>query len=547
MHFQQAIANLIEEDIRSFQKTTSVEQEVEKECLEKVAAWRDGEIDIEELQRFYEHVKCARGEIDVEEMLIKSAPIEEFKALGIPEYAIPYRYGPLPIADSDTEYKLFQVDSGFVHLDSLKRSYIERAVYSTYENRDPMSGSVVILCYVIADGMGDLIAGLRATRLIKGAFPGLDIKLVLIGYEDFIRDGNSYSHYNHTYEWGDLDVRTLTATYKVVDTKPGPVEISQEIKEAIKEADLTVQIPTNFPQWESELAPLVTGRARTVGEYGFMRASWCNPKSAGWSLGLHYLEKGILDQPLPPRISLPPFERQTHLCLARTTRASSILFNTILMSNLSDSIDIIVSSPEHIIETLNQLKKRALNIAKLTIVTPDETQSETFLESGRELRIICKQLSRKECIETMRTSSEPFLVRGNQSFSEAVSVGRLFFYDTAEHNKPFIEGFHQMAKTVFEKGSPICDYTSAMCDYTTPPEKIAERITPLIKTTQLQTEMATLCKLIKERHPFNPNLLNLIRRELAPAPTREREEHLIQQFLRGTLSFKGLIKNLNTI
>ncbi len=547
MLFQQAIVDLIEQDILSFQKTTSIEQEEEARCLEMVTAWRENRCDFDELKSFYEHVKNTRGNFDIEEMLFKSAPQEIFEKLHIPKYATPYRYGPLPIADSESAHALFRLNAGFVNLESLQRCYIDRALSSLYAHLPVGTKRVVIFCYVIADGLGDLIAGLRLTRLLHKELPQLEITLVLIGYVGYLKDKNSYHYLNGEHRWDIPGIDILTLTYEVVDEKPQNVTLSQEVQKVLEEADLAIQTPTQFPQWDEEIEPVLQGVSMTVGEYGFMVSSWCSPKSGSSSMGLHYLEKGIMLNEFDTSQPKPTFENPTFLYLGRTERVSIIFINTILLTYPEGDIDIYVSNPQNIISLIKNLDYEKHGIKEIEVKLGEIDSVEQVSGSGRRLTIIGKQFDETTCISMMQHCNEPIAVRGNQSFSEAIGLERLFFYDSARHNQPFIFEFHQMAETLFPKGSPIIDYTFAMCDRETPAEEVAEKLAKLLKDPQLKCEMIKLCQLIKERHDFRPNFLNMVKRKLANQKYQEREENLVEQFISGRISFTNVIEKMREI
>src|SRR3990167_4847459 len=61
-----------------------------------------------------------------------------------------------------------------------------------------------------------------------------------------------------------------------------------------------VQLPTYYPHFDSMVDKLkgmdggTMPTIESVGEYGFLESNWFHPKSHNHSMGLHFLEKGVL-------------------------------------------------------------------------------------------------------------------------------------------------------------------------------------------------------------------------------------------------------------
>ena len=81
--------------------------------------------------------------------------------------------------------------------------------------------------------------------------------------------------------------------------------IQGEALEILRTSDLVLQLPTFYPFFE-ELREAVESitfslpppKWSSIGEYGFLESKWYHPQSGNRSMGLHFLEKGVMVKPL---------------------------------------------------------------------------------------------------------------------------------------------------------------------------------------------------------------------------------------------------------
>ncbi|MCI5052689.1 MAG: hypothetical protein MRY21_06110 [Simkaniaceae bacterium] len=290
----QALLSEIKSDLKAFSDATSLKHPKQELCLELINSGENFEAAIE----LYEQIKFERNQIDIENLLIESAPLADFEALNLPIHTHPKPYQRLPRVRSGDGVRA--IDRRFLNLPILKRLYVERAISHLYCDFALQPATIHILTFVIADGIGDYFAGSELRALIERELPEHQII-----YSPSLVEGSSVVNEPHAlfYPFGSLP----------------PVPKVQ--------ADLQIEYPTIYPTLEkSDIC---------MGEFGFIRSEHFNPLASGYCTGLHFLEKGMLFKEMP-------LEKQGDffLCYARTQTSLNRYLET-LKRNFSAPINLL--------------------------------------------------------------------------------------------------------------------------------------------------------------------------------------------------------------
>jgi hypothetical protein len=207
-------------------------------------------------------------------------------------------------------------------------------------------------------------------------------------------------------------------------------------------------------------------KIESVGEYGFLESNWFHPKSGNYSLGLHFLEKGVLSRkPCQAdwsdvkneqiqRLRLP--ENRFYLAYLASPIGGAIYLHSLLKSLENDlsGIDLCVPDIGWFVQYSEKQNKMGrpllewdLGIQSIEIYFHEQYCSIDVAPVGKKLRLICPgHITSSDFRALLALSGEWVAVRGNQSFSEAISQGKTFFYDGREHARYFIKDLAALAE-----------------------------------------------------------------------------------------------------
>ena len=406
----------------------------------------------------YNFLIGTRGAILLELKLLQSFLLKEFAQLGLAAY-YPRIYRGLPRLYFRERPSLSRVKTAFAHLPTLKKCMVQKALFSLYSAYQPEAGRVVLFTWVIGDGFGDWVAAREIGRILEEAFPQLEIDYVALipkRYEGLQMEGERVVFYE-----GDCPLSLF----------------NEEQWRSLKSADLVLQTPTFYPH-TNELMRVLEKEAPFVkfehlGEYGYVESGWFHPKSGGYSMGLHFLEKGILTRKIPHlgfagvenRLLLQwlfngetpgpaeveQYERKNHFYLAYLSSplGGKMYLHALLKSLERDekSIDICTPHLGWFIEHLEECKRlnispihESLKVGRIEVWQEDRVYSEKLISGGKVVRILSPgTLSQRDFQALLSVSGEFVAVRGNQSFSEVVSMNKAFFYDCGPHGRYFVK------------------------------------------------------------------------------------------------------------
>lgn len=549
------------------------------------------DLSLDEILEDYCHLIGQPSSGHLERLWLQSFAEKEFAAVRLSAY-FPRIYRGLPRLYNKNQPSYSRIAKNFTHLPSLRKRTLDKALYSLYEPTDPSWMKISIFTWVMPDGLGDWVAALNTARILEEKWPALDIQLFFV----------SSRHLSQNTEF--------PTTYIAYEKDPLLTHFSLEVKKELRESDLILQIPTFFPGSQKlfeDITSLPSKRPppviKSIGEYGFVKSSWFHPKSENSAMGLHALEKGVfVHKPLGPSFAdiehKPLLEwlfhtsapesaeidayRKTHtfhLAYLTTPVGGAIYLHSLLKMQEHDSLDIDLCCPDihwliQWIERRNSegqpLIEEHYGVKAIEIWAFGKPHRTILQETGKIVRIFHSPgLSPSDLGKLFALSDEWVAVRGNQSFSEAVSAGKMFFYDGRNHNRSFVKDIlaiannrlrgHPSTLEVFQMMGEanlwnLTPETGEWVDesYFQEMEKMDWFVIAITLGTALQDldtkeGFAEFCSIVREEHPFNSFLCHLVQRTGCHAKypmLRQMEALQINLYLHEAISFPTLVNQL---
>lgn len=414
----------------------------------------------------YNFLIGSRGAIHVESKLLEALHPKDFAELGLSAY-FPKIYRGVPRLYKKDNPSVSRIKPSFAHLPSLKRSAIEKALYSLYGNVEPKKGNLVVFTWVIFDGLGDWVASQHIVRLLKEAMPRVQIHHVVFMPKRFE---------------GQVSADEEIVFYE----KDALLTLFREKHwEALWGADVILQTPTFYPRTQELIDRVRRVNPRVkfehVGEYGFGESSWFHPKTGHYSMGLHFLEKGILTRKIggagfaalkneklltwlfdvidPGPIEIEQYEQSRHFYLGylKTVMGGKMYLHALLKSLERDDKPIDICSPDlgwfvrYCQERKEQNKpclEDSFGVRRIEVWHPEGIYTEAIAETGKVVRLLYPGAISQTDFEALLVASGEFVaVRGDQSFSEVVSANKIFFYDSSLHARYFIKDLAALAES----------------------------------------------------------------------------------------------------
>ena len=534
----------------------------------------DEPLPLSEIIDNYQHLFGSRGPVHIEKTLMEAFPANDFIELGLTRY-YPRVYRGLPRLYSRDQATHAHIKKNFTHLPSLKKQTLSKALFSLY-GKLPAKGKVTLFTWVINDGLGDFVAAVEVMRLLKGRLPDLDLHFVGLIQEKVLANLN-------------LPEQSIVIPYE----RDCPFSlITSEAMETLRTSDLILQMPTYYPHTdELKLALGADGpKMECVGEYGFLESNWFHPKSGNYSMGLHFLEKGVLVRK-PCHATWEDVknerlqqwrrpENRFYLAYLASPTGGAIYLHSLLKSLENDiaGIDICVPDLGWFVQFSEKQNKAGrpllewdLGIQSIEVHFQDQFCSIEVAPQGKKLRLLCPGfITQSDFRALLALSGEWVAVRGNQSFSEAVSQGKSFFYDGREHARYFIKDLAALAENRIGDYHGTLNCVRGMAQgfvYNLPVEE-AEWVEEtffqeLEEWTSIALNMGLalqdpetihgykeLNRIIAEEFSANQFLCHLVQRALFHRvhPDAERfESEQLSQFVSQKLSFAALIRNQRAI
>ncbi len=534
----------------------------------------------------YHYLFQARGPIHLEKKLLDAFSSREAGEHGLRIYrGLPRLYrANLPV-DS-------HVKKNFTHLPTLKRLASEKAVFQIYESQAlPESSRLSLLTWVINDGWGDYIAAFETIEILKKRFPALEMSWVV-----FVPS-----------RLGLSKIPQGCKTHLISYEKEMPFsQIEREALEILRTSDLVLQIPTFYPAF-AELKAAVESIPfshpppiwSSMGEYGFLESSWYHPRTGNRSMGLHFLEKGVLirgrhlEEPTfealeneqlldwlfatsTPAVSLiERYKEEHHFYLSYLTSAigGAVYLHALFKAHEKDQKGIDLCVPDlgwliRFIDLQTRGGRPILETDGIALEIYFQGKFVTLSGGQKKVRIFCPSpITAADFRRLLHLSGEFVGVRGDQSFTEAVSENRGFFYDSREHGCYFIKdllalaenriGMHRSTLKIFRgMGRTFLHNLPAQVgewvDETYFQEKqpwtqIAANMGLALQDPDAVAGFKKLNRIIAEEHAFNAFVCRLVQRELCHRAHPEQaliEEASVSLFAEGRCSLQQLIEDL---
>lgn len=415
----------------------------------------------------YNFLIGSRGAMHLELQLLHALSLKDFAEMGLKGF-FPKIYRGIPRLYAKNNPSLSKVKSTFSHLPSLKRAAVEKAIYSLYQCCEKPKGRLVVFTWVIFDGLGDWIASQEIVQLLQKAFEEIEIQHIALLPKQFQSQVSSESAQVIFYE-GQDDLSLF----------------EQKHWKLFAQANVILQTPTFYPHTKAliervrEVNPIV--RWEHVGEYGFAESSWFHPKSGHYSMGLHFLEKGILTRKIqtngfaalsnhllsqwlfgmqnPGPLEIEQY-RKTHyfyLGYLKTLAGGKVYLHALLKSLERDDrpVDICMPDLEWFVRYCQERKKEQLpcleqdfGVKHIEVWHQEGIYIEKIADRGKIVRLLAPGTLTHTDFQALLTASEEFVaVRGDQSFSEVVCANKIFFYDSSPHARYFVKDLAALAES----------------------------------------------------------------------------------------------------
>jgi len=539
---------------------------------------------LSEILETYRHLFETRGPLHLEKKLIAALSSNEERIAvyrGLPRF-----YRREKPADS-------HVKKNFAHLPALKRLAIEKKVFRLYEARNPEEGRVTLFTWVIFDGWGDYIAASESIGILRRRFPDLQLAWVVL-----------FPH-----RLGSPPVPEGVKTHLIYYERETPLSlIGREALEILRTSDMVLQLPTFYPSFDAlrsavEAIPFFTPPPTwlSIGEYGFLESQWFHPRSGNRSMGLHFLEKGVIVK--PPRSGVDDFSKlecepllhwmfgtaepgpaeieryrkMSHFYLAYLTSpiGGIIYLHALAKAHERDAKGIDLCSPDIgwlicFIEMQNQSSRPIFEIEGVSLEL--HTQGKVVLlnqkAQPKKIRIFSPPtISPADFRLLVCLSDEWLAIRGNQSFTEAISANKCFFFDGREHLRYFMKDLLALAENriaghkstlqvmrgmwkAFLHNVPVGDgewVEETDFQEREPWLEIALKIGAAMQDPDCLAGFKKLNRILAEEHRFNDFLCHLVQRELchrSHPEVRKAEEEAVQPFAEERASLSKTIEDL---
>lgn len=287
-------------------------------------------------------------------------------------------------------------------------------------------------------------------------------------------------------------------------------------------------------------------------------------------MGLHFLEKGILIRESSPKADFRTLENQTLLfTLFGTTTpqtvdierylsqskiylgylispyGGAIYLHALLQTQIHNQKTIDICTPnigwfiEYLQICMNEKKpvlEGDFGIKEIEIHFGGKVHRRVLKDEGKKVRIICPgSLSDGDFRNLMRLSEEFVAIRGDQSFSEAVSANRVFFYDGAPHARYFMKDLIALAENrlrnnkaalaIFRCMSQAFMYNREESEdewveetyfqEKQPWQEIAKLLGAALQSPSVLAGFNQFNQIVRNEYSFNKTLCQLVQRELS--------------------------------
>lgn len=534
----------------------------------------------------YHYLFGQQGKAHIERRLMESLSIKEFADLNLSSYfprivrGLPRLYNKDHIAQS-------HIKKNFSCLPTLRKLSVDRALFSLY-SKVAVRGRMALFGWVMNDGLGDYIALWEIAQLIKRRFAHLDLHLVAFVTSQAIQ---------RVQKEASFSVHLIP-----YDKEPSLDLFPENVLSILRSCDLILQTPTFYAETDELIGKLQpTPKMECLGEYGFLESSWFHPRTGNRSLGLHFLEKGVLTRSIPKThfheiqnrelleilfgIHIPgPLEieeyfSKNHFYLSYLTTpvGGAVYLHALLKALERDEkgIDLCVPDIGWFVRYVEQQKGLQRPIIEGSLIVK---QIELYIygkrcvipigSKGKRLRLICpEKLDPADFRRLLALSGEFVAVRGDQSFSETICANKAFFYDGREHARYFLKDLLAIAQNRIgaHRGTVTCFQGMAEAFHHNLPEQldtwvdeahfqesidwveIALKIGAGLQDPDTVVGYKKLNRILVEEYSANDFICHLVQRAFchqARPSVAALEAEQMNLFGLGLIRFKALVETL---
>ncbi len=410
----------------------------------------------------YHYLFGERGQEHIEQRLMSSFSPKEFASLGLSAY-FPRIARGLPRLYNRDQISQSHIKKNFSHLPTLKKLAVDPAIFSLY-HKVAVKGRMALFGWVMNDGLGDYVALWEIAQLLKKRFPQLDLHLVAL---------------ISAHVCNQVEREAPFSVHLIPYEKAAKIDlIPEKVLSILRSCDFILQTPTFYLHTEELIGKLQPApHIECLGEYGFLESSWFHPRTGNRSLGLHFLEKGLLTRPIsepelknrelldllfktesPGPVEFEEYFQQHHFYLSylATPTGGAVYLHALLKLHERDEKTIDLCSPNihwflGYAKQQNELGRPLIEgsfaVKQIEIYVYGKRCVIPISEKGKRLRFLCPEtLSAADFRRLLSLSGEFVGVRGNQSLSEAISANKAFFYDGREHARYFFKDLLSVAQ-----------------------------------------------------------------------------------------------------
>lgn len=491
---------------------------------------------------------------------------DEYQAASLGQWHFPLfirsdLYQPLPRCVDSLGHYIDVIKPAFSCRKALMKHLYWKAFLSLYPQ--PVGATkekIVLLTYVLKDGLGDFQAAEVAKVQLEGEFSSVyRISIVPIQFKNMMPP-SSNSHMIHYYQ---------------VEEESSPQHFSSEIKRCLQEVSVLLQVPTCYPYWGDLLTQYEPKTHYTIGEYGFIDSTWAHPMVDNTvCMGLHDLEKGIwiksqndwsFSRKTQDRLfanqSIASYSAKKDCIFAylKTSEGICSFFHLALVyySDSLKDLDIIVPDVKAFLFLLKEdrLLLSDYQIKTLYILSSEQEYVVPIQEKGKMLRMIeVGYIPSEEALSYVRLSKGLFACRGDQSFSEAVSFNTLFFYDAAPHAGPFLEDFqgivngrlgaYPLAQEYFKGFNRVFLLKGQWEELAA----VGRSMGRLLKKKETQRGIKYLNAILRNEYNFNTSFIHLVRSLVLHSRFPRlsvAHEHVVNACVRKEISLSQALEQLS--
>lgn len=529
----------------------------------------------------------AKGDLRLEASLFNAFAQKDAKEHGLRMYrGLPRLYQ----ADRPSNSKLKKY---FSDLATLKRLAVEKSAFRIYDSF-PLPEFSRVSFFTWVSNWDDYAAGCKVVETIEERFPELELSWIVL----------VPSRKRH------LRIPKGCKTHLIVyEQKNTLASIEKEALEILRTSDLVLQIPTYFPLFRplqemvgrisfSKLPPIW----KSFGKHGSIESPQFHPRSGNCSMGLHFLEKGILihrhknsaygfdllenesllrwlfGTSFPMIEQIQRYKETHHFYLAdlKSPTGGAIYLHALSRLHERDHKDIDLCVPDlswilSYIDLQNRKGSPVLEIGGIALELYFQEKVIPITTGAKKLRLFSpSEISQKDFRNLFDLSGEFVGIHSDSSFSEAVSANKGFFFDSTEAEKYFMKdllalaenriGMHRSALKIFRAmgEAAVHNFSLQEGDWVeesyfqekTPWLEIAEKIGLALQDPDAIAGFKKLNSIITEEHPLNDFLCLFVQRELCHRACPDLaviEDQALSRFASGERSVRQMMLDLEAL